>query len=165
MFTNNSGDFYILYYDCQPLRTLNLYYRRGIVLTTSSLQGHHPLIQSFVLLKRNVSASDNIRGLLGNVDPKFYITKEDMEYLCAQNNDISEFFKKYEYLLKPNCRSVYELDEDVLLSLSNKSEINSLVNVILKLKTKSIIKPRTVYKEHEEFIKYGKEVLQMAQNQ
>ena len=47
--TNDLGDFYYLYFNRQEFRSHNMYFRRGVALTASSLR-NHPVIQlNFVL--------------------------------------------------------------------------------------------------------------------
>lgn len=161
--TNENGDYYFLYFTYQRLRSHDLYFRRGIAITPSSLSGNAPIVQNFVLFAREVSDSKlpYIRGLLADVSPTFYIGKDTMESLRSQHPVVNDFYNSFLHILEHDVIDVYPINEHVILS-TNQSNMTrrDVTSALLLLKGASIATSRQVYEDPGAYGIFSKEYLQ-----
>ena len=168
LFTNDTGDFYFLYYSWQKFRSHSLYYRRGIALTSSSLRDNPVLFMNFVLFALPVSNQDipYVSGLLTDVSPVFYVPRSTMEILRKENTLVETFYQQFSYILEHDALEVYPVNETQILASSHpQMDGNDVVKAILLLKDASLAPKRIVYEDIESYSAFSKNYLQKAKRE
>ena len=161
--TNDLGDFYYLYFNRQDFRSHDMYFRRGVALTASSLRNHPVMQLNFVLFARPVPIEKliYIPGLLADVSRTFSIAKEKMDSLRGSYPIIEDFYKCFKHILEHDADTVYPINEEqILLSNSPSMEQDDIIKAILLLKVESTAPKRVVYEDIEEFAVFSKNYLQ-----
>lgn len=163
--TNDTGDFYFLYFNWQHFRSHDLYFRRGIALTASSLRDHPVLFMNFVLFARPVSSEKlpYISGLLADVSPTFSIPEDTVISLRNSEPLVNSFFEEFGYILEHNKKTMYTVNETQILSSSSDTmtEID-VIKALLLLKDASTASKRIVYEDIESFSSFSKNHLQQS---
>lgn len=163
--TNEQGDYYFIYYNAQHLRSHDLYFRRGIVVTPSSVTSNLPISQSFVMfaLKVEDSKLPIVRGLLADVSPNFQIPKSRFLQLCKDNPAIDKFYTTFQYLLEHDSPLTYSINESVILSIPQQ-EMNRLevAEALLLLKGASSASIRQVYDDPDSYALLSRDVIQQS---
>ncbi len=162
--TDDMGDFYYLYFNRQEFRSHNLYFRRGIALTGSSL-GSHPALQlNFVLFAREVPDEKlkYIPGLLADVNRTFYISKSKLDEVRNEEPIVESFYTSFRHILDHDAKQMYPINEAMLLQSASSSSMspNDVVKALLLLKASSSAPNRTVYEDIEDYSSFSKNVLQ-----
>ena len=161
--TNEAGDYYFLYFTRQRLRSHDLYFRRGIAITPSSVSTNAPLLQNFVLFAREVSDDKLtfVHGLLADVSPEFYIEKAKLRQLCEEYPVVQRFYQSFEHILEHDVVSVYPINEEAILA-ANQSGLDrsDIVAALLLLKGGSIATRRQVFEDLDAYGTFSKNVLQ-----
>ena len=161
--TNDFGDFYYLYFNRQEFRSHNMYFRRGVALTASSLRNHPVLQLNFVLFARPVPDEKliYIPGLLADVSRTFSISKDKMDALRSSNTLIENFYKCFEHILEHDADTVYPINEEqILLSNSPSMDRYDIIKALLLLKDESSASKRVVHEDIEDFAVFSKNYLQ-----
>lgn len=162
-FTNDMGDYYFFYYTHQRLRSHDLYFRRGVAITASSVTTTPPLLQNFVLFALEVPQSKMhfIPGLLADVSPVFHITEDRMKELCAEYAIVETFYENFKHILEHDSQRVYPISEAVILSSpSPKMGKYDIAKALLLLKGASIEPSRHVFDELDTYGAFSKVYLQ-----
>lgn len=163
MLTNDYGDFFFFYYNKQTFRSHNLYFRRGLIATASSLRDHPVMCMNFVLFARPVPKEKQtyIPGLLADVSPTFYISKDTVDQLRVKEPTLTPLFDQYGYILEHNKDTIYSISETQILSSPNKTmSEEDIIKALLILKDHSLASKRTVYEDIESFSAFAKNYLQ-----
>ena len=161
--TNDFGDFYYLYFNRQEFRSHDMYFRRGIALTGSSLRNHPVLQLNFVLFARPVPDEKQIYipGLLADVSISFSISKSKMSALRGTNPLIEKFYQCFHHILDHDEDKVYSINEtQILCSPSPTMDQTDIVKALLLLKDESTASKRVVYEDIEDFAVFSKNYLQ-----
>ena len=165
LLTNETGDFYFLYFNWQHFRSHGLYFRRGIALTPSSLRDNPVLFMNFVLFALPIDEADTsyVSGLLAEVSPSFCISQEKVNQLRSKEPLIESFFQAFGYILEHEKQPMYTINETQILSTSNPHmhEVNA-INATLILKVASLSPQRIAYENVEEYAAFSKNFLQKA---
>lgn len=163
LLTNDSGDFYFLYFNWQHFRSHGLYFRRGIALTPSSLRDNPVLFMNFVLFALPVSDEDIpfVSGLLADVFPSFIISEEKANQLRNTEPLVETFFQQYGYILEHEKQSMYIVNETQLLATEHPSMSDiDMIKALLLIKDASSSPKRIVYEDIEAFSAFSKNYLQ-----
>ena len=161
--TNDLGDFYYLYFNRQDFRSHDMYFRRGVALTASSLRNHPVMQLNFVLFARPIPIEKliYIPGLLADVSRTFSITKEKMDSLRGSYPIIEDFYKCFEHILEHDADTMYPINEEqILLSNSPSMERFDIIKALFLLKDESTAPKRVVYEDIDEFAVFSKNYLQ-----
>lgn len=161
--TNDQGDFYFLFFTRQQLRSHNLYFRRGIAATASSISTKPPLLQNFVIFSLEVPESKlcYIPGLLADVAPTFNITEDKLTLLRSEYPVVEEFYNNFKYILDHDSTTVYPISETNILSANSPAmDREDIVKSLLLLKGSSIGSKRHVYDELDSYGSFSKNFLQ-----
>ena len=161
--TNDFGDFYYLYFNRQEFRSHNMYFRRGVALTASSLRNHPVMQLNFVLFANPIPIEKQIYipGLLADVSRTFSIYKSRMDALRNTNPLIENFYRCFKHILEHDADTVYPINEEqILLSNSPSMEQDDIIKALLLLKDESTAPKRVVYEDIEEFAVFSKNYLQ-----
>ena len=163
--TNIDGYSYILYFDYRHYNMGDLYYRKGIAITTDSTSDK-PLLENFVLFRNNITdekVKSFVPGLLSIIDDSFIITQEAMEEL-AKDKDMASFFNDYSYNWETKAISGYKiLPNHVLESINDKYSNNEMFRVtkaLLHMAEKSQSPTRIKYIDPLGMPKFAKTYLQ-----
>ena len=115
--TNDFGDFYYLYFNRQEFRSHNMYFRRGVALTASSLRNHPVMQLNFVLFANPIPIEKQIYipGLLADVSRTFSIYKSRMDALRKTNPLIENFYRCFKHILEHDADTVYPINEEQIL--------------------------------------------------
>ena len=165
LLTNETGDFYFLYFNWQHFRSHGLYFRRGIALTPSSLRDNPVLFMHFVLFALPVDDADipYISGLLADVSPSFCISQEKVNQLRAKEPLVETFFQAFGYILEHEKQPMYTINETQLLSTSNPHmDEMDVIKAMLLLKDASLSPKRIAYEDVEAYAAFSKNFLQKA---
>ncbi|MCD8188718.1 MAG: hypothetical protein LUD78_00590 [Clostridiales bacterium] len=163
-FTNDLGDSFYFYFSRQWFRSYTLYFRKGIVLTASSIGEHPPIVQNFVLFARKLSKEKEryLPGLLGTASPSFTIRKDDVDDLRASEPVVADFFKDFDYILSHNTSTVYEINEQQILPSINKHTMDrdTVYQALCLLKEHALEPNRIVYEDNNDLAGFSKTFLQ-----
>lgn len=161
--TNDLGDFYYLYYMRQTFRTQQLYFRRGIAITATSIQSHSPLAQNFVMFANPVPKDklQYIPGFLAEVSPVFRVPTYKMNELREKNSLVETFYQSYKHILEHDSEEVYPISEvQILSSISPKMNEFDTIKALLLLKDVSTASKGVVYNELDSFSSFSKNYMQ-----
>lgn len=162
--TNDSGDFYFMYYDRKYFRKQSLFFRRGVLVTSSTIGGFEPLTQSFAMFSQKLPNKDApfIRGLLSSIHPDFYITDADLQRLREINPVVEELYQKKRHIIDHDPKTVHFISESEILAGrtdEDDPDKTKLIEALLILKTASLTPSRVIYAENDLISKYAKETL------
>lgn len=161
LFTNDTGDFYFMYYDRRHFRSTNLYFRRGLIATSSTIGGYEPLFQSFVLFSRKLEPEKEVyvKGLLA-LNQTFYVSKDVLTQMCEAYPVVNEFCKANASILKRDrIKEVFAINEPIFLWNPADNERTDDIRALMLLKAASLFPPRVVFTENELISKFCKDYL------
>lgn len=165
-FANDLGDFFFFYFSRQWFTSNSLYFRKGVVLSASTIGDKPPIVQSFVMFARELSEEKEkfIPGLLGTASPSFSIRKEDAEALCASEPVVADFFNDFGYILEHQAKSIYSINENQILASTDRQtmDINKVFQAICLLKEKALEPNRICYEDNNDMAGFTKRFLQKA---
>ena len=139
IFTMEDGNYFIFQYGYKKYAIRNLYYRKGLALTTSSVT-YNPMVQSFVLLERSIIERKKkyIDGILPLADSEFYISKNEYQALVNSIEVVKKFDERLSFLFSMDEDIVYQISENQIYDTLQKrsyqdidlEEVSSALNVL-----------------------------------
>ena len=161
--TNDQGDFYLLFYNCQHFRSQHLFFRRGGAFTFSILRDFLPISINFVLFASEVP-DDKLKyipGLLSGMSQNFIIPKSEFEQLKKDSTLIQEFYKEFNYILDHDSEDTFYINENAILSAKNLfMEKEDIIKALLILKSNSHSLKHVVYDDPDWLSQFAKNFLQ-----
>ena len=166
VFTMEDGNFYIFQFSYKKYAIRNLYYRKGLALTTSSVT-NNPMVQSFVLFAKKLPQNKKryIDGILPLADSEFYISKRRYEELIKSDSIMQYFNERLSFLFTSDVDTVYQVSENQIYetlkkqsySDMNLEDVNKVLNV---LKDNSIMPTRLQYADCQQIASFARRFLQ-----
>lgn len=166
--TNDQGNVCYFYFARQVLLRRELYFRRGVMIT-SSIQGPQPpLVENFVMFSRKVPKSKEIYipGLLADISSTFYVSESALNKLRNEKSVVAKFYQEFEYLLTHDRNDAYyPIDEQNILScVSPKMNRFDIIKALLLLKGESTSAKRYVYDEGDIYGSFADRYLTISDN-
>lgn len=162
--TNDRGDFYLLYYSRQRFRSHKLYFRRGVILTSSSLRDNPPLVQNFVLFAKPISEEGMkyIPGMLASATHEFTISQKEVDLLKENEPEVTKLFEDFGYILEHNLDPAYRINEKQILHSVTKDTLGNddIFKALFLLKDRAFLPKRTVYEDDNALASFSKHFLQ-----
>lgn len=164
-FSNELGDYFYMYFKYRNYNTSNLYYRQGIVVTTST-SSQEPYAATFVLFREKLTDENvdkHIPGLLRLPGNYFYIAKKSLEKLAIQDEQMQFFLANYGYFIKEESTILYRVNEASLLASIEESDRKSLLDTSFYLnilKKEAITAYRTEYKDRVSDAHFAKALME-----
>ena len=162
LFTKPDGNYYIFSYNYKKYNFRSMYYRKGVALTTSSIN-NMPLVQSFVLFKEELPKEyeNYAYGLLPVNDSQFYISKQELEHLKQSDPKVASFIGTFEGLINQNEDTVYQISETQIietLKLRQYRNVDRLevMHALIRLKENSLCPEKIVYDDISAFAEFAK---------
>lgn len=166
VFTMEDGNFYIFQFSYKKYAVRNLYYRKGVAMTTSSIT-NDPMIQSFVLFARKLPQHKEqyIDGILPLADSEFYISKKKYEELISSNDSLRAFDNRLSFLFTSDVDTVYQVSENQIYETLKKQsysdmDIEDVILALNILKGNSISPYRLQYSDCQPFALFARSFLQ-----
>ena len=149
--TNDQGNVCYFYFARQILLKRELYFRRGVMLTSSIQSPRPPLVENFVMFARKVPKSKEIYipGLLADISSTFYVSESALNELCAKYPIVAKFYQEFEYLLVHDKKEAYYpiSEQNILSCISPDMDRFDIIKALLLIKGASTSEKRHVYDE------------------
>ena len=168
LFTKPDGNYYIFCFNYKNYNHRDMYYRKGVALTTSSINDK-PLVQSFVMFEKSVLPKyrDYVYGLLTVSDTQFYVSKQELEFLKDSDTKVSKFISTFAGLINQNEDTVYQISETQIfetLKMRQYRNVDKLevMHALIKLKENSLCPEKIVYDDISAFAEFAKHMQGIA---
>lgn len=166
IFTMEDGNYFIFQYEYKKYALRNLYYRKGLVLTTSSVT-YNPMVQSFVIFERKIPTRKKkyINGILPLSDSEFYISKNEYQALVNNIEVVKKFDERLSFLFSMDEDIVYQISENQIFDTLHKhsyqnidlEEVCSALNI---LKDHSLAPTRLQYDNCQPIAAFARKFIQ-----
>ena len=166
IFTMADGNFFIFQYNYKKYGSSKMYFRRGFVLTTSSITGD-PMVEAFVLFAQPLPKAKEkyVDGLLPLADSEFYVSKGAYDRLLEENEWLSTFDKRLSFLFKCDVDTVYQISENQIYETLKKQsyadmEAEEVSKALNLLKDSSLAPTRIQFGNNAETVAFAANYLQ-----
>ena len=162
LLTDDIGNLVFLYTEYKQYLAHEVYYRKGIAVTSASSSEREPLMQAFVLFGRPIPREKlaYIPGLLLPPQNDFPITKASMEQLRTDHPLLQQFYEEFHYLLEHHLEQVYLINETVILSEQSSMSKEDRIRALLLLKEKSLAVNRFFFTPAMDYAAFSKLYMQ-----
>lgn len=149
LFTRDSGGFFFLYFDYKKYNKAEMYYRKGILVTNSSLNDKPPMFQNFVLVRNKVldEKLSLIEGLLKITNDNCFIRKDKLLELKENDEDVTNLFDKCGYIINHELGEYYCINESLILKAVDKNFVPDILKALLKIRNNSEQPGRIIYED------------------
>lgn len=166
MLSDYQGDFITLFFEFRHYNTKDgMYFRKGILIS-SEASSDKPIVENFVLFKRELSAdniSTYIPGLLKLTYDTFVVTEDDVQELL-RDEDFAKSYAKYSYLFDGKQKNCFQFKTSQFITAIqdkyNQEDVNEAMKVVLRLKAKALEADRIEYSNPEGLPSFTKSFLQ-----
>lgn len=161
LLTDDIGNFFFLYMEYQKHLSQNMYYRKGIAVTSASTSEREPVMQTFLLFDIPVPKEklSYIPGLLLPPQEVFPISETETETLKAEHPLLAKFFDEFSYLLEHNKENVYRINETVILHEHSQMPKEERIKALLLLKEKALAESQFFYTPNNDYSEFSKNYL------
>ncbi len=165
LLSNDVGEFYFMYFSRLKFSKLTLYFRRGVLLSSSTADTNPPVAQSFVLFANQPSEDkmQYIPGLLSSPAPSFYISKDEVDTLRRDKELVDRLFEDFGYIFEHNkLESVYKINQKQILPSITGNTLNSedVFKSLYLLRERSLSEPRIYYDDDNDVAGFCKTFMQ-----
>lgn len=117
MYSYNPGSDEIINFDYKKYNKAEMYYRKGILVTNSSLNDKPPMFGNFVLVRNKVldEKLSLIEGLPKITNDNCFIRKDKLLKLKENDEDVNNLFDKCGYIINHELGEHYCINESLIL--------------------------------------------------
>lgn len=160
VFTEGKGQFILFSFSYVLYNENTLYFRRGAMITQGRDAARHPLMQSFVMLNKELSQENieqYIPGFLLLYDTDFHLPAHKLKELSKNHPEVARIFDEFGYIFQANQELYYKVNEtQILASVRNNIPKQDVVKALQLMKANATDATRIYFPEIDEFSEFSK---------
>lgn len=149
LFTQDSGSFFFIYFSYKKYNQSDMYYRKGIVVTNSSLNDKPPMLSNFVLVRNKVPNQKLylVEGLLKITGDNCFISKEKLLDLKKNDEDVAKLFDLCGFIVNHELGEYYCINESLIIKATKENAVPEILKALMKIRNCSEQPKRIIYED------------------